>query len=77
MTTKTKRLSAEAIRQREEDGRRFLNLYKMYRVADALVYGQGQPSLADWQKTAKAAGKHFSALRAMQPAWTGETWSGQ
>jgi len=59
--TKTSRLSAEEIRQRQEDARRFLNLYKMLHVARNTV----NPARESWW----AVMDHGRCLAAMQPAY--------
>ena len=64
---KRPRLSAEEIRQRETDARRFLNSYKVLRVARASSFAQDQASAA-WAKLARAVNAHTAALYAAQPA---------
>ena len=61
------RLSEEEINQREDDARRFMNLWKSRQVARASVFAQDQ-DYPTWSRLARAELAHSEALYAMQPA---------
>jgi len=72
MTTKTKRLSAEAIRQREDDARRFLNQWRIWRVADAAVTGYCMHAVPPPVHLCDGSADQYEAMRDMQPDWNGQ-----
>ena len=70
--TKTSRLSAEEIRQRQEDARRFLNQWRVLRVADASIRGYMRHGVVPPSRLCDGNYGQYRALSAFQPAWGGQ-----